>query len=633
MTTMPSKSKPPTPRWLSNEDLYFWDQGELTKSYERLGGHLQEDGAWFAVWAPHADTIHVIGDFNDWQAEAYPMQRTGSGCWECFVPGASRGQRYKYRIRHGLYTADKCDPFAVQMEPPVSQGSSVQGLSAVLNPLQYDWQDEAWMNQRDGAATLQKPISIYEVHLGSWQHKEYGTSLSYRELVGALADHVSGLGFTHVELLPVAEHAFYGSWGYQVVGYFCPTYRYGPPEDLMFLIDTLHQRGIGVIVDWVPAHFATDPQGLVYYDGSTLFEYDDPKMRYHPDWGTYIFDYGKAGVRNFLISNALFWLDKYHIDALRVDAVASMLYRDYSRDEWSPNMYGERENLEAIDVLKKTNEAIYSHFPGAFTIAEESTAFQGVSAPTYDQGLGFMYKWNMGWMNDVLDYMCEDPVHRRYHHNLLTFSFVYAFSEHYILPLSHDEVVHGKGSLWDRMPGDEWQKAANYRLLLGHMFGHPGKKMLFMGSEFAQTQEWNHDHSLNWDLINSPLHGGILRLVKDLNTLYLECPALWNDGPDGWSWVGEHVNDSILVYERKQGSESIVFALNMTPVPRENFRIGVDKEGLWHERLNSDASLYGGSDMGNMGRVESMPVPCHGRPSSIVVTLPPLAFLVLQKKS
>jgi len=401
----------------------------------------------------------------------------------------------------------------------------------------------------------------------------------------------------------------------------------------MFLIDTLHQRGIGVIVDWVPAHFATDPQGLVYYDGSTLFEYDDPKMRYHPDWGTYIFDYGKAGVRNFLISNALFWLDKYHIDALRVDAVASMLYRDYSRDEWSPNMYGERENLEAIDVLKKTNEAVYSHFPGAFTIAEESTAFQGVSAPTYDQGLGFMYKWNMGWMNDVLAYMREDPVHRKYHHNLLTFSFVYAFSEHYVLPLSHDEVVHGKGSLWDRMPGDEWQKAANYRLLLGHMFGHPGKKMLFMGSEFAQTQEWTHDHPLNWDLVNSPLHGGILRLVKDLNTLYLESPALWNDGPDGWSWIGEHVNDSILVYERKQGSESIVFALNMTPVPRENFRIGVEKKGHWHERLNSDASIYGGSDMGNMGRVESMPVPCHGRPSSIVVTLPPLAFLVLQKES
>ena len=628
---MSGKSQPVSPRWLSDEDLYFWDQGELIKSYERLGGHLQKDGAWFAVWAPHADTVHVIGDFNDWSTEAHPMQKIGSGCWECFVPGALPGQRYKYRIRNGLHVADKCDPFAVQMEPPVSHGSSVQGLSAVLNPLQYDWQDETWMKERDGAATLDRPISIYEVHLGSWKHKEYGISLSYRELATALADHVSSLGFTHVELLPVAEHAFYGSWGYQVVGYFSPTYRYGTPEDLMFLIDTLHQRGIGVIVDWVPAHFATDPQGLVYYDGSTLFEYDDPKMRYHPDWGTYIFDYGKAGVRNFLISNALFWLDRYHIDALRMDAVASMLYRDYSRDDWSPNMYGERENLEAIEVLKKTNEAVYSHFPGAFTIAEESTAFQGVSAPTYDQGLGFMYKWNMGWMNDVLEYMREDPVHRKYHHNRLTFSFVYAFSEHYILPLSHDEVVHGKGSLWNRMPGDEWQKAANYRLLLGHMYGHPGKKMLFMGSEFAQTQEWDHDHSLNWDLVGSPLHGGILRLVKDLNTLYLECPALWNDAPDGWAWIGEHVNDSILVYERRQGSESVVFALNMTPVPRENFRIGVGEKGIWRERLNSDASLYGGSDIGNMGRVESMPVPCHGRPASIVVVLPPLAFLVFKK--
>ncbi len=628
---MSGKSQPVPPRWLSDEDLYFWDQGELIKSYERLGGHLQKDGAWFAVWAPHADTVHVIGDFNDWNAEAHPMQNIGSGCWECFVPGALPRQRYKYRIRTGLHAADKCDPFAVQMEPPVSHGSSVQGLSAVLNPLQYDWQDEAWMKERDGAATLGRPISIYEVHLGSWKHKEYGISLSYRELAAALADHVSGLGFTHVELLPVAEHAFYGSWGYQVVGYFSPTYRYGTPEDLMFLIDTLHQRGIGVIVDWVPAHFATDPQGLVYYDGSTLFEYDDPKMRYHPDWGTYIFDYGKAGVRNFLISNALFWLDRYHIDALRMDAVASMLYRDYSRDDWSPNMYGERENLEAIEVLKKTNEAVYSHFPGAFTIAEESTAFQGVSAPTYDQGLGFMYKWNMGWMNDVLEYMREDPVHRKYHHSRLTFSFVYAFSEHYILPLSHDEVVHGKGSLWNRMPGDEWQKAANYRLLLGHMYGHPGKKMLFMGSEFAQTQEWDHDHSLNWDLVSSPLHGGILRLVKDLNTLYLECPALWNDAPDGWAWIGEHVNDSILIYERRQGAESVVFALNMTPVPRENFRIGVGEEGTWRERLNSDASLYGGCDIGNMGRVESMPVPCHGRPASIVVVLPPLAFLVFKK--
>ncbi len=629
---MPDKSRKERKRWLSDEDLYFWDQGELIRSYDRLGGHLQKGGAWFAVWAPHADMVSVIGDFNGWNAEHHPMQRTGSGCWECFVSGASEGQRYKYHIQRGPYVADKCDPYAVQMEPPMEQGSSVRGLSAVLNPLNYEWNDQEWMDQQNGPATLGKPVSIYEVHLGSWRHKEYGTSLSYREIATELADHVSDLGFTHVEFLPVAEHAFYGSWGYQVVGYYSPTYRYGTPEDLMFLIDTLHQREIGVIVDWVPAHFATDPQGLVFYDGSPLFEYDDLQMRCHPDWGTYVFDCGKAGVRNFLISNALFWIDRYHVDGLRVDAVASMLYRDYSRDEWSPNMYGERENLEAIDLLKKTNEAVYSHFPGAFTIAEESTAFPGVSAPTYDQGLGFMYKWNMGWMNDVLAYMREDPVHRKYHHNLLTFSFVYAFSEHYILPLSHDEVVHGKGSLWERMPGDDWQKAANYRLLLGHLFGHPGKKMLFMGSEFAQSHEWNHDHPLSWGLADHPLHGGILQLLRDLNALYRDCPALWDDGPNGWSWVGEHVDDSVLIYERKQGDKSIVFALNMTPVPRYNFRIGAGEGGRWRERLNSDATLYGGSGVGNMGRVESMPVPCHGRPSSIVVVLPPLAFLVLEQE-
>lgn len=630
---MKKKGKPNPKQWLSDEDLYFWDHGSFTRSYDRLGGHLQKNGAWFAVWAPNADAVSVIGDFNDWNPEKHQMRHRGGGCWECYVTGASRGQRYKFRIQRGSYVADKCDPYAVQMEPPVSEGSSVQGLSAVLNPLQYKWHDQEWMDQRDGVATLERPVSIYEVHLGSWRHKEYGTSFSYKELASALADHVSNLGFTHVELMPVAEHAFYGSWGYQVIGYYCPTYRYGPPEELMFLIDTLHQRGIGVIVDWVPAHFATDPQGLVFYDGSPLYEYDDPTMRHHPDWGTYIFDYGKPGVQNFLISNALFWLDKYHVDGLRVDAVASMLYRDYSRDEWSPNIYGGRENLEAIEVVKKTNEAVYSHFPGAFTIAEESTAYPGVSAPTYDQGLGFMYKWNMGWMNDVLTYMHEDPVHRKYHQNRLTFSFMYAFSEHYILPLSHDEVVHGKGSLWDRMPGDQWQKAANYRLLLGHMYGHPGKKMLFMGNEFAQVHEWNHDQPLSWDLIDHPLHSGILRLVQDLNTLYHESPALWDDRPEGWAWVGEHVDDSILVYERKHPSGDLLFALNMTPVPRKNFRIGVLGHGSWTERLNSDATLYGGSGLGNLGRVESRPVPWHGRPASMVVVLPPLAFLVLQKDS
>jgi len=620
-------------RWLSDEDLYFWDQGTLIKSYERLGGHLQSEGAWFAVWAPYADSVSVIGDFNHWDARAHPMQLKGSGCWECFVAEASQGHRYKYHIERGLYTADKCDPYAVQIEPPLPHGSSVQGLSAILNPLTYQWNDQQWMEKRDGPATLHQPVSIYEVHLGSWKHKDYGTSFSYREIAPLLADHVHSLGFTHVELLPVAEHAFYGSWGYQVVGYYSPTYRYGTPEDLMFLIDTLHQHEIGVIIDWVPAHFATDPQGLVFFDGSTLYEYDDPKMRTHPDWGTYIFDYGKSGVRNFLISNALFWMDQYHIDGLRVDAVASMLYRDYSRDEWTPNMYGERENLEAIDVIKQTNEAVYSHFPGAFTIAEESTAFPGVSAPTYDHGLGFMFKWNMGWMNDVLAYMSEDPVHRKYHHHQLTFSFLYTFSEHYILPLSHDEVVHGKGSLWERMPGDEWQKAANYRLLLGHMFGHPGKKMLFMGNEFAQTHEWTHDHPLNWDLLNYSTHSGILRLTQDLNSLYRESPALWDDSPHSWRWIGEHVDDSILIYQRGQDSTTILFCLNLTPVPRHNFRVGVPSDGWWIEHLNSDSSIYGGSDVGNMGRVQAMPVPSHGYPYSIIVVLPPLSFLALMPGS
>ena len=630
---MKTGSRTANEKWLSDEDLYFWSQGTLTKSYDRLGGHLVEDGAWFAVWAPNADSVSVIGDFNAWNADAHPMERTGSGCWECFVPGAAWEQRYKFRIRRGLYVADKSDPFAFQMEPPVPHGSSVQGLSGILTPLKYAWQDETWMNQRSGPDTLNKPVSIYEVHLGSWRHKDLGTSLSYREIAAPLAEHVKDLGFTHVELLPVAEHAFYGSWGYQVVGYFSPTHRYGPPEDLMFLIDTLHQHGIGVILDWVPAHFATDPQGLVFYDGSPLFEYNDPKMRYHPDWGTYIFDYGRIEVRNYLISNALFWLDRYHVDALRVDAVASMLYRDYSREDWSPNIFGGNENLEAIDLIKKTNEAVYSNFPGAFTIAEESTAFRGVSSPTYNHGLGFMYKWNMGWMHDTLAYMREDPVHRKYHHNRLTFSFMYAFSEHYVLPLSHDEVVHGKGSLWNRMPGDEWQKAANYRLLLGHLFGHPGKKMLFMGSEFAQDEEWDHDKPLCWELLDRPLNSGIFSLIKDLNTLYRDCAPLWNDSPDGWSWIGEHSDDSILIYERKQGSESMIFVLNMTPVPRENFRIGVKEEGWWQERLNSDATTYGGGGMGNMGRVESVPVPCHGLPVSVVVLLPPLAFLVLEKGS
>ena len=611
---------------LTRDDLYYWAQGSLTKSYEKLGGHLTADGAWFAVWAPHAESVHIVGDFNGWDEKAHAMHRTG-GCWELFVPGASTGQRYKYRIRNGEYSADKTDPFAFRLEPPDPQGSDIEGLSSILTSLSFDWQDDDWITQRSGTTTLEQPVSIYEVHLGSWRHSGAYKSMSYREIAEPLADYVQNMGFTHVELLPVAEHAFYGSWGYQVIGYFAPTHRYGEPQDLMYLIDTLHQRGIGVFVDWVPAHFATDPQGLIYFDGSTLFEYDDPQMRYHPDWGTCVFDFGKPEVRNFLISNALFWLDKYHFDGLRVDAVASMLYRDYSRQEWTPNQFGGRENLEAIDLVKKTNEAVYSNIPGALTIAEESTAFPGVSAPTYDQGLGFMYKWNMGWMNDVLSFLGKDPVHRKFHHNKLTFSFHYAFSEHYVLPFSHDEVVHGKGSLWNRMPGDDWQKAANLRLLLGHQYGHPGKKLLFMGSELGQPEEWNHDGQLSWEILDHPLHLGVQRWVRDLNAMYRACPALWRDSAEHWFWITEHADDGILAYRRTVGPKHLVVVLNLTPVPRDNFRVGVPEEGWWREWLNSDALAYGGSGQGNLGRVESTPVPWHDVSFSLVLTLPPLSIL------
>ena len=617
--------------WLTEEDLYFWDNGILAKSYEKLGAHTHEDGTWFAVWAPHASDVAVIGEFNGWNARANYLNRVGAGLWEGLVEGARPGQRYKFRVRRGMYQVDKADPFAFHLEPPAERGSAQQGLSSIIEPLDYAWRDQAWMDHRAGPGTLQGPLSVYEVHLGSWRHKNHGESLSYREIAEPLADHVARLGFTHIELMPLAEHPYYGSWGYQIVGYFAPTYRYGPPQDLMYLIDHLHQRGIGVLVDWVPAHFATDPQGLVFFDGATLFEYDDPRMRYHPDWGTYVFDYNKAGVRNFLISNALFWLDKYHIDGLRVDAVASMLYRDYSRNDWTPNRYGGRENLEAIDLIKKTNEAVYTYFPSAITIAEESTAFPGVSTPTYDNGLGFLYKWNMGWMHDVLDFMSKDPVHRRWHQNDLTFSFMYAFSEHYMLPLSHDEVVHGKGSLWSKMSGDPWQKAANMRLLFGHMFGHPGKKMLFMGSEFGQEREWNHDTSLDWHLLDDPMRAGLMRWVEDLNKLYREHPALWNDNADGWAWIAELVADSMLCYQRMHAGRTLIFAFNFTPVLRENYRIGVPEEGRFRERLNSDAAVYGGGQKGNLGQVESTPVPYHHRPASVVVTLPPLGLLILEK--
>jgi len=617
--------------WLEKDDFYYWNQGTHYKSYEKLGAHPNQQGTWFAVWAPHAERVSVIGTFNGWDPHADEMKRTEAGLWEVYVRGAKPGDRYKYRIRRGHFQADKADPYAFSLEPPAASGSAIQGLSAVVTDFDYTWNDEEWMETRPGPGALQQPVSIYEVHLGSWKHKQHGESYSYREIAEPLADHVEALGFTHVELLPVAEHPYYASWGYQIVGYYAPTYRYGHPEDLMYLIDYLHQRGIGVIIDWVPAHFAADPQGLVFFDGSTLYEYDDPRMRYHPDWGTYVFDYNKPGVKSFLVSNALFWLDTYHIDGLRVDAVASMLYRDYSRDDWTPNMFGGRENLEAIDLLKTTNEMVYSYFPTAMTIAEESTAWPGVSKPTYDDGLGFLFKWNMGWMNDTLEYFSKDPVYRKHHQGQLTFSFVYAFSEHYCLSLSHDEVVHGKGSLWGKMPGDPWQKAANLRLLYGHMYLHPGKKLLFMGSEFGQTREWNHDTGLDWDLLDEPLHAGLMQWVKDLNALYRANPALWNDQEGGWSWVGEHVDNSTLSYQRMHEGRTLLVSFNFTPVPRDNYRLGVPEEGTYREVLNSDATPYGGSGQGNLGTLETTPVPYHGRAVSVVMTLPPLGMVVLEK--
>ena len=620
--------------WLSNFDIYYWQEGTHFRSYDKLGAHPDKKGAWFGVWAPHADYVAVLGEFNDWDAGANPLTRVDGGLWEGHVKGAKTGQKYKYRISGPGFQADKTDPYAFAMEAPHHQGSANEGMSAIITDLEsHDWGDAEWMKSRKGPESLKGPVSIYEVHLGSWRKKDDGYSLSYREIAEPLADHVEAMGFTHVELMPVAEHPYYGSWGYQVAGYYAPTFRYGHPEDLMYLIDYLHQRGIGVLLDWVPAHFATDPQALMFFDGSTLYEQDDAKMRYHPDWGTYVFDYGKPGVQSFLISNALFWLDCYHIDGLRFDAVASMLYRDYSRgQDWSPNFFGGRENLEAIELLKRVNIAVFDRFPDAMMVAEESTAWPGVSQPTYNGGLGFLYKWNMGWMHDTLEYMSNEPIHRKYHHHQLTFPLVYAFSEHYVLPLSHDEVVHGKGSLWGKMPGDAWQKAANLRLLYGHMYGSPGKKLLFMGSEFGQPSEWAHDHALEWHLTSEPLHGGVMRFLQDLNHLYRERSALWADVPGGFEWIdfGDH-EQSVVSYLRKSDDEELIFVLNFTPVPRQNYRIGVPAEGFWKERLNSDADVYGGGGVGNHGGAESTPVPYHGRPASIVVTVPPLGMIVLEK--
>jgi 1,4-alpha-glucan branching enzyme len=634
----PSAVKPVAkdPSLLTGQDLYLFNEGTHLRLYDHLGAHLVaaggDKGTVFGVWAPAAESVSVIGDFNGWKTDAHPLTpREASGIWEGFIPGVEKGAVYKYHVVSGRpgYVVDKADPLAVATEMPPRTGS-------VVWPLGYRWGDDAWMAERGERNALRAPVSIYEVHLGSWRRRPDGEWLSYRDIAAPLADYVKRTGFTHVQFLPLMEHPFYGSWGYQTTGYFAPTRRYGEPQDLMYLVDHLHQEGIGVILDWVPSHFPTDQHGLGYFDGIHLYEHADPRQGFHPDWQTFIFNYGRHEVRSFLLSSALFWLDRYHADGIRVDAVASMLYLDYSRqaDEWVPNRYGGRENLEAIDFLKKLNEVVHQEFPGVLTIAEESTSWPMVSRPTYIGGLGFDLKWDMGWMHDTLKYMALDPVHRRHHHNELTFRGMYAFSENFVLPLSHDEVVHLKGSLLGKMSGDTWQKFANLRLLFGYMFAQPGKKLLFMGGELGEWREWNHDASLDWEALGRPLHAGVQRWVADLNALYREEAALHvlDCEPGGFAWIDCHDADQsvLTLLRRGEGGEALVFALNFTPVPRHGYRIGVPLEGRWQEVLNSDGTVYGGSGAGNLGRVESEPVKHHGYAHSINVTLPPLATVVFR---
>jgi 1,4-alpha-glucan branching enzyme len=625
---------------LTPDDVYLFNEGTNNRLYERLGAHLTAEegieGCHFAVWAPNAERVTVIGDFNNWDKQAHRLHAVGnSGIWQGFIEGVTQGTHYKYHIasRHMGYRVDKTDPFAFHREVPPKTASIVWDLN-------YEWNDAHWMQQRQQRNALQAPMSIYEVHLGSWRRvPEAGHRfLNYRELAPLLAGYVEDMGFTHVEFLPVTEHPFYASWGYQTTGYFAPTSRYGTPQDFMYLIDYLHQRGIGVILDWVPSHFPTDEHGLAYFDGTHLYEHADPRQGYHPDWNSYIFNYGRNEVRSFLLSSAMFWLEKYHIDGLRVDAVASMLYLDYSRaaGQWIPNEFGGRENLEAISFLRRFNEDIYQSLPDVQTVAEESTAWPMVSRPTYIGGLGFGMKWDMGWMHDSLRYFSKDPIHRRYHHNDLTFRGLYAFNENFVLPLSHDEVVHGKGSLVGKMPGDVWQKFANLRLLFGYMFSQPGKKLIFMGGEIGQFREWNHDTSLDWHLLDFPLHAGLQRWIRDLNAAYRNEGALHelDFSPDGFEWIDANDNaNSVLSYMRRTraSGQEVIVVLNCTPIPRPEYRLGVPRAGRWRELLNSDATEYGGSGVGNLGSVLTEDQPFHGRPYSVQLTLPPLGVVMLRE--
>jgi 1,4-alpha-glucan branching enzyme len=625
---------------LTDYDIHLFREGSHYRMYRKFGAHRVTvdgtEGVAFAVWAPNAEYVSVIGDFNSWDKDAHPLRERGdgSGVWEGFIPNLAHGRLYKYHIRsrHNGFSVDKGDPLGFYWE-------MAPYTATVTWDLAYDWNDGEWMKTRRKHNGLDAPMSIYEVHLGSWQRKveEGNRSLTYREIADSLVNYVKEMGFTHVELMPVAEHPLFRSWGYQVVGYYAPTSRYGTPQDLMYLIDVLHRNGIGVILDWVPSHFPSNENGLVYFDGTHLYEHADPRKGFHPEWATYIFNYGRNEVKNFLISNALFWLDHYHIDGLRVDAVASMLYLDYGRKEgeWIPNEHGGKENVEAVEFLRKLNEAVYGEYPGVQTTAEESTSWAAVSRPTSMGGLGFGMKWDMGWMHDTLDYMTKDPIHRKHHHNSLTFGIMYLHAENFVLPLSHDEVVYGKRSLLNKMPGDDWQKFANLRLLLGYMWTRPGKKLLFMGGEFGQWNEWNQDVSLDWHLLGYPPHDGVRRWLTHLNMLYRGTPSLYEqDFEDGgFRWVDCHDDENSVIsyirYGRTEGDMTLVVC-SFTPVPRHNYRLGVPLDGRWNEVLNSDAPTYGGSGQGNLGGVVSTPVPMHEHNQSVSITLPPLGMVVFK---
>ena len=629
-------------RVLTDFDLHLFGEGTQLRAQDKLGAHRLTiggvTGVHFAVWAPNADRVSVIGDFNGWDGRVHAMRHLGpSGVWEIFIPGVPDGDKYKFEIRAKTgEILKKSDPYGVAFEVPPRSASIVCDLSG------YDWRDGEWMAARaQRGGWLDRPMSVYEVHLGSWARvpEDENRFLTYKELAERLVPYVKDLGFTHVELLPVMEHPFSGSWGYQVLGFFAPTSRFGPPADFKFFVDACHQAGLGVILDWVPGHFPKDHHGLARFDGTALYEHEDPRQGEHQDWGTLIFNYGRHEVRNFLLSNALFWLSEYHVDGLRVDAVASMLYLDYSRKdgEWIPNRLGGRENLEAIAFLQQLNSLTHGEHPGTITAAEESTAWAGVSRPVHLGGLGFTYKWNMGWMHDILQYVHEDPVHRRWHHQLVTFSALYMHTENFILPFSHDEIVHGKGSLLDKIPGDVWQKYATLRALFGYMYGHPGKKLLFMGSELGPWREWDHDRSLDWHLLDDPAHAGLRRYVQDLNRIYQAEPALHQvdfDG-SGFQWIDcDDSANSVVSIARfaRDRRDAVVMVFNFTPVPRAEYRVGVPAAGFYAERLNSDSTEYGGGNVGNLGGVTTEPIAAHGFTQSLKLTVPPLGCLLLKRR-